>query len=136
MAEPVSLSAAISPNDEKGEKSAKGEEGAEKTTEKPSIESERQRIEKENKRKQDEYGEKLAAGKKHAEELNARFADWYYIISDDVYRKIRLGHDEIIKKKEKKDAKADGKQGDAVPPLPTGPVSEFNSLREEGPGGE
>jgi len=120
---------------EKGEKSEKDEKG-EKTADKTSLEAQRQRIEKENKRKQDEYEEKLAAGKKHAEELNARFADWYYIISNDVYRKIRLGHDDIIKKKEKKKDQADGKQGDAVPPLPTGPVSDFNNLQADGPGGK
>ncbi len=121
------------PAGEKGEKSEKGENSAEKAA---SIEAERQRIEKENKRKQDEYDEKFAAGKKHAEELNARFADWYYIISDDVYRKIRLGHDEIIKKKEKKEGQADTKQGDVVPPLPKSPVSEFEKLRQKGPGGK
>jgi hypothetical protein len=120
---------------EKGEKSEKAEKG-EKTADKTSLEAQRQRIEKENKRKQDEYEEKLAAGKKHAEELNARFADWYYIISDDVYRKIRLGHDEIIKKKEKKNAQAGDKQGDVVPPLPTGPLSDFNNLQKQGPGGK
>ncbi|HEY4759229.1 MAG TPA: DUF4340 domain-containing protein, partial [Thermoguttaceae bacterium] len=75
----------------KGEKGAKGEKGDEKDAEKSSMEAQRQRIEKENKRKQDEYDEKIAAGRKHVEELNARFADWYYIISNDVYRKIHLG---------------------------------------------
>jgi hypothetical protein len=63
--------------------------------------AERQRIEKENKRKQDEYEQKITDGKKKVSDLNARFADWYYIISDEVYRKIHLGHDDIIKKKEK-----------------------------------
>ncbi len=112
----------------------KSEQGAEK--EKSSLEAERQLIEKENKRKQEEYEGKVAAGKKHAEELNARFADWYYIISDDVYRKIHLGRDEIIKKKEKKNDKAGNEHGDSVPPLPTGSVSEFNNLMEQGPGGK
>ena len=30
-------------------------------------------------------------------ELNARFADWYYVISEDVYKKIHLGRSDIIK---------------------------------------
>ena len=122
-------------SDKVGE-SEKGEKPVEKAGDKTSIEAQREKIEKENKRKQDEYEEKLAAGKKHAEELNARFADWYYIISDDVYKKIRLGHDEIIKKQDKKNDQAEGKEGDVVPPLPTGPVSEFNNLQEQGPGGK
>ena len=47
--------------------------------------AERERIEKENKRKQEEYDQKIADGKKRVGELNARFADWYYVISDEVY---------------------------------------------------
>ncbi len=91
------------PVSEKNEVAAeKKEKPGEKLAEKPSLEAQRQQVEKENKRKQEEYEAKLAAGKKHAEELNARFADWYYIISDDVYRKIRLGHDDIVKKKRKR----------------------------------
>jgi hypothetical protein len=112
----------------------KGEKGVEKAAEKIDIQAERQRIEKENKRKQEEYEEKLAAGKKHAEELNARFADWYYIISDDVYRKIRLGHDEIVKKKEKKDAKTGN--SDSGDLSPTNPTIDLNSLQQQGPGGK
>jgi hypothetical protein len=30
-------------------------------------------------------------------ELNARFADWYYVISEDVYKKIHLGRNDIVK---------------------------------------
>jgi hypothetical protein len=107
---------------------------AEQAADKPSIEAQRQQVEKENKRKQEEYDAKVAAGKKHADELNARFADWYYVISDDVYRKIRLGHDDIIKKKDKKDAKA-GKPGDAEL-SPANPAIDFNNLQKQGPGGE
>jgi hypothetical protein len=116
---------------EGGEKSEKGDESAQKT----SLQAERQQIEKENKRKQEEYEEKVAAGKKHVEELNARFADWYYIISDDVYQKIHLGRDEIFKKKEQ-NKPAQGAKGDVVPPLPTGPVSDFENLQQKGPGGK
>jgi hypothetical protein len=119
---------------EKGVKGENGEKGVEKAADKIDIQAERQRIEKENKRKQEEYEEKLVAGKKHAEELNARFADWYYIISDDVYRKIRLGHDDIIKKKEKKDAKTGN--SDSGDLSPTNPTIDLNSLQQQGPGGK
>jgi hypothetical protein len=60
-------------------------------------EAERRRIEKENKQKMDEYSENVEKAKKKVEELNTRFSDWYYVISDDVYQKIHLGRDEIIK---------------------------------------
>ena len=30
-------------------------------------------------------------------ELNARFADWYYVVAEDVYKKIRLVRNDIVK---------------------------------------
>ena len=53
------------------------------------------------------------------EELNARFADWYYIISDEVYHKIHLSRADVVKKKEKKEedkdkAKTEGAGGEAI----------------------
>ena len=109
------------------------------------IESNREKIKKENQRKQEEYDEKVAAGKKKVTGLNDRFADWYYVISDEVYQKIHLGHDQIVRKKEKKVEKKDGEKvapdaGDAgtaakKPAQPTGPVGEFQKLKHEGPGG-
>jgi len=72
---------------------------------------ERDRIEKENKRKQDEYDKKIEDGRKLVKQLNSRFADWYYIVSDATYKKIHLGRDDVIKKKDKPaDSNKDGKQ--------------------------
>ena len=31
-----------------------------------------------------------------ADELNARFADWYYVISDSVYEKIRIKRSDVV----------------------------------------
>lgn len=77
-------------------------------TQKPAdIQAERERIEKENQRKQEEYQENLKKGQERVKELNARFADWYYIISDEVYRKIHLGLKDIVKKQEKPAEPAD-----------------------------
>ncbi|REK11396.1 MAG: DUF4340 domain-containing protein [Planctomycetota bacterium] len=58
------------------------------------------RIRQENKRKQNEYDEAVKRGQDKVKELNDRFADWYYIISDDVYQKIHLGREDIIEKKD------------------------------------
>ncbi len=69
------------------------------------VEEQRDRIEKENKRKQDAYNEKVKAGEQRAKELNARFADWYYVVGDETYRKIHLGQNDIIKKKTAADTK-------------------------------
>lgn len=60
----------------------------------------REELEKENARLLDHYQEQLESGRKAAAELNKRFADWYYIVSEDVFKKIHLGYDTIIKVKE------------------------------------
>ena len=97
------------------------------------LEAERARIEKENKRKQEEYEQQIADGTKKVKELNARFADWYYVISDEVYRKIHLGHDDIVMKKPKKDEK--GKDA-GQNPAGVSPIDQLEKLKGEGPGGK
>ncbi len=90
--------------------------------------AEQERIDKENQRRQDEYKDKVAAGKKHVNELNKRFAQWYYVIPGDVYEKIHLDRKAIVKKKEPpKDA-----AHDHGPDLPTGPAGAINKLPEPG----
>jgi hypothetical protein len=101
---------------------------------KPDLKAERERIEKENKRKKDEYDEKIKKGNDRVKELNARFADWYYIISEGVYNKVHLGRSDIVKKKEKKDEKKDEHAGhdhatgSGVSPL------DFEKLKQSIPG--
>jgi hypothetical protein len=75
-------------------------------------------VEKENQRKQTEYEEKVKKGQDHVKELNSRFADWYYVIADDTYRKIHLGRGDVIKTKEKKadEAAADPAAPKSPPP--------------------
>ena len=65
-------------------------------------------IKKSNQRKQDAYEEQLAAAQKAVDDLNYRFADWYYIISDDVFRKVHLGRSEVIRMSEEAKKKGDG----------------------------
>ncbi len=77
---------------------------------------ERRRVERENRRKQDEYDEKVKAAEKKVRELNNRFADWYYVVSDKEYAKIHLGRADIVKAKEKADAVKDDGPRDAVKP--------------------
>ncbi len=74
-------------------------------------------IEKENKRKQDEYDAKVKKGQDRVQELNERFADWYYVISDDVYKKIHLGRVDLVKKIEKPKGEGDS-------------VEDFNTLEK------
>ena len=59
----------------------------------------RRQVERENRRKQETYDEKVVSGKKRVAELNGRFADWYYIVSDEEFKKIHLNRDAVIKSK-------------------------------------
>ncbi len=96
--------AAAKKEEAKKEEAKKDEKPAEKpdATAKTDPKAERERIEKENKKKQDEYDEKVKKGKDRVKELNARFADWYFVISDSVYQKIHLAQSDVIRKKEEK----------------------------------
>ena len=78
------------------------------------LAAERTAIEQENQRLQDEYNAAVEKGKKRVAELNERFGDWYYVISNDVYKQIHLGRDQVFKKK---GAPATGEPADDANPL-------------------
>jgi len=75
---------------------------------------ERRRLERENRLAQEGYDEKVKAAQKRVRELNNRFADWYYVVSDPEYAKIRLGRAEVIEAKPAEEAPA----APAEPPAP------------------
>jgi hypothetical protein len=56
----------------------------------------RRRVERENRLAQEEYEEKMKAAQKRVRDLNNRFADWYYVVSDAEYAKIRLSGSDVI----------------------------------------
>jgi hypothetical protein len=58
---------------------------------------ERERIKRDNQRKRDEYKEKIKKAEEQAAELNARFNDWFYVVADDVYKKVQLSRGDIVK---------------------------------------
>ena len=60
---------------------------------------ERRRVERENRRKEEEYDGKIKAAQKRVRELNNRFADWYYVVSDAEYAKIHLDRAGVIQAK-------------------------------------
>ncbi|NDC63531.1 MAG: DUF4340 domain-containing protein [Planctomycetia bacterium] len=62
---------------------------------------ERRRVERENRRRQDEYDDRVKAAQKRVRELNGRFADWYYVVSEKEYAKIHLDRAGVVQKKEK-----------------------------------
>jgi hypothetical protein len=85
------------------------------------AQAERERIKKENDRKMNEYNDKKKKAENRVKELNGRFANWYYVVSEDVYKKIRLVRSDIVK--ETATAKDEGFGVDA-----------FRKLEEEGIG--
>ena len=59
------------------------------------------------------YEAKVVAGKQKVKDLNDRFADWYYVISNDSFDKLRLSRTDLVKAKEKKpEEKSDGDDPD------------------------
>ena len=92
--------------------------------------AERDRIKRENERKRNEFNDKQKKAQARVAELNGRFADWYYVISEDVYKKIHLTRNDIVK--EGATARDEGfgvdafrklEQGGLNPPPPPPPSS-------------
>jgi hypothetical protein len=96
----------------------------EKDKELGKIIADRKRIEQENQRKLDEYQETLKKGRENVKDLNLRFGDWYFVVDDEVFQKVRLSRDDVVKKKEKPKAEGDAAKSDgqeAGPPAATIP---------------
>jgi hypothetical protein len=78
----------------------------------------RRRVERENRRKQDDYDDKVKAAQKRVRDLNGRFADWYYVVSDKEYAKIHLGRNSMVQKIEAKEVEAKAAQPAAAEDAP------------------
>jgi hypothetical protein len=126
-----SASADESKNDAKAATDEKADEKKtdEKSEEVKKIIAERKRIEADNQHKLDDYQQKLDKGRQTVKDLNLRFGDWYFVVSNDVFQKVRLSSDDVIKKKDKKEDKAADKKdssaaglpGQSIPGLPSIP---------------
>jgi hypothetical protein len=71
---------------------------------KAARDSEIARIRAANATKTREFQDKIAKAQKRAKELNENLADWYYVISNDIYEKIRLDRKDFVKAKEQKES--------------------------------
>jgi hypothetical protein len=96
------------------------------------LQTAKDRVTKENQRKLDAWADDKKKAKDKVDELNSRFAKWYYIIAEDVYKRVHLSRNDIIK--ENANAIDEGfgidafrkLQEDGVnppPPAPAGPPS-------------
>ena len=97
--------------------------------EEEALENQRKQVQADNERKQKTYDDKVKAGKARAKELDARFANWYYVVSEDVFKKIHLGRADIVKKKAAAPA---GDSTDKSNNLdPAAPVNPFRQLKNQ-----
>ncbi|MBI1374759.1 MAG: DUF4340 domain-containing protein [Phycisphaera sp.] len=90
---------------------ATGDAAAPKPTAAPAG-SAKDPVHAENDRKMKEYKDKVDGARKRVDELNNRFADWYYVISDEVYRQIKLSRQDVLTDKK---AEAESKPEAAKP---------------------
>ncbi|MHC5113636.1 MAG: DUF4340 domain-containing protein [Planctomycetota bacterium] len=60
------------------------------------ADAEREQIIADNDRKRADHEKAIEEARTKVAELNDRFADWYYVISDDVYQKIRLTRGDLV----------------------------------------
>ncbi len=65
-----------------------------------------------NEKKTKQYEAVLAKAKEKVEKLNKRFADWYYIIDDEEYKKIHISRKDVIAKKSELVCPECGEAGD------------------------
>jgi hypothetical protein len=70
------------------------------TKKKAERDAEIARINASNANKQREYNDKVAKAQKRADELNENLAGWYYVISNEVFEKIRLERTDFVKAKD------------------------------------
>ena len=116
-------------NKQEGEKAEPAADDAKKEEKEPAAAQPPKKSKDELKREYDEkvrkyesdlksFEEKVTAGKKLVDELNTRFADWYYVISAENFNKLHLSRKELVKEKapSQKDQSAEEKKSEADKP--------------------
>jgi hypothetical protein len=121
--------------DEPATENAESQPDTDREAAEAAILQERERINKENQRKLDEWNEKIQKAKEQVAELNTRFGDWYYVVSEEQYQKIRLPLSDLIKAKDASEESAEDDSADASD-VPDDDQSEdieaFRKLQESG----
>ncbi len=82
-----------------------------------------------------EYDDKKTTGEKQAKRLNARFADWYYVISEELFTELRVKPEDLTEPLVA--LPAGGEEGlPEIPPLPNVPKTETPAAEGEKPEAE
>lgn len=76
------------------------DQAAEKAKKDAEKEAEIAQVQASNARNQAEYDGKINKARQRAKEINENLAGWYYVISNDVYEKIRLERNSFVKSKD------------------------------------
>ena len=111
--EPAATEEATKPEDNKPADAAAEETEQEKQER---LAAAQEKIRKANQRKTDTRNDKLEKAKKRVAELNARFAEWYYVISESQYEKLKISLDDLVVNKNAANA----------PTMPAGPPGGFD----------
>jgi len=90
-------------NSQESNSSAPSNEEDNFAKEKADRDAEIARIKASNAQKQMEFQGKINKAKSRVNELNENLAGWYYVISNEVYEKIRLDRTDFVKTKEKEE---------------------------------
>ena len=85
------------------------------------LEAEQEKVIKQNQRMMDERKDRLEDAERRVRDLNARFADWYYVIPEATYSKLRFKRADLFEQP----AEAGQPQAPGIPGLPGG-VPQFN----------
>ena len=85
------------------------------------LEAEQEKVIKQNQRMMDERKDRLEDAQRRVRDLNARFADWYYVIPEATYSKLRFKRADLFEQP----AAAGQPQPPGIPGLPGG-LPQFN----------
>lgn len=80
------------------------------------LEAEQEKITKANQRKIDRRNDEIESARRRVRELNSRFADWYYVIPEQTYRKLRVERDELFASAQEAAAPPSGRPSGAGQP--------------------
>lgn len=122
-------------DDEAKEEDGKEDEGAEEESELDKLKKEyadAQTKYRDDKRAYDDFQEKVKKGLEKAEELNRRFADWYYVIPGESFDKLKFGRTDLVKAKEQD---AEGAPAEVGADANTNLVPEGNASPVDPPAG-
>lgn len=110
----------VAPNVQEGETQLvpSGKETQEELQER--LEFLQETLRKENQRLIDSRNEKINEARKKVAELNARFSDWYYLVGDSVYNKLRVSRESLFQSADAPGSSAATPGGPQLPQLPPG----------------